>query len=85
MPEPEDSLGFGHCRTLTILQGSHGNIVPEAGGGAVSLANIGNASKGTGPYSRQLPVKLRLFGDEILEDEDEHDKDVRIQLGEGYP
>ena len=25
MPEPEDSLGFGHCRTLTILQGSGGN------------------------------------------------------------
>jgi hypothetical protein len=27
MPRPEDSSGFGHCRTLTILQGSRGNAL----------------------------------------------------------
>ena len=49
---------------------------------ADTLANIG---KGTGPYSRQLPVKMHLFGDKILQDEDEYDRDARIQLAEGYP
>ena len=33
MPEPEDSSGFGHCRTLTILQSSGGslNVIEQHG------------------------------------------------------
>ena len=49
---------------------------------ADSLANLG---KGHGPFSRQLPIKVRLYGTPILHEEDDDDRDIRIQTGEGYP
>ena len=39
----------------------------------------------TGPYSRQLPVKLCLFGDKILQDEDEHDKESLLNAFANSP
>ena len=42
MPKPEDSSGFGHCRTLTILQGSGGNTLDGTTTGSVHYSSTMN-------------------------------------------
>ena len=69
----QGGLDIAHVHSHT---GDYGNDRAD------SLANLG---KGSGPYSRQLTIKLRLYDKPTLHEEDDYDRDARIQSGEGYP